>query len=310
MAEHDPNKKINYIVNFFMDMCDAPLQLYVRSLLPALKEALITYYQVDLVQVFTAWVRPHGPFKPLRGHGHGPLVRPEDPHEPHGREPKGRKRTWSRIAKKFISFDPWDYLGEHLPFHEELHGRSVTPGVHYLWSFYNVEQRVQNWIMIYEIVEQGFYKTLGGVADSVYCREQYRPWMTASAVDDANIPLVQPCPVNFSHIVKIRHFIYAAGNTATCIGPGIIGNFSAKCTSRGTVAPGEPIGRLAIQVDDGPMEYSGYFMNEGDVQQVTATSHGSTVRFFTVGSGIWFIGECEYNAIGMSNYIDYIDGPF
>lgn len=294
--------KLNYIINFFSDMCDAPLSIYVKTLYPALLEAFLTYYEVDLMQVFTSYVRPTGPLKPTRGGPHG-TTRPY-PGDPDGptRPKKGTKRTWLKYLGRITSFDPWDELGKGLQIFGDPSPRAVTPGVRLLWNIFDKIQTVQYTIMLYEIVEQFFYKWAQGVNTSEYCAAQFRPWCLCTYSLDGNIGLLSKTPSVIEEIAKARHTLYSAGNEINVKGAGSNCVFSAKQLTRGGHPPGEPGQRLRIEHVSGLVVESADFMQVGDTVVVSGgvTASGGW-KFYSVGPGNYLLGKGEMSVIGMTN---------
>ena len=191
MARHpDSIQKINYVTKFLMDTCDAPYSVYITTLWPALMEALVAWYALDMVQIFTGWVRPNAALKGFRGGRHRPAVTLDDV-EGKGRKPnRGSKRTWVKKWGRWVGFDPWDELGKRLPFAEALSARSLSPNVATLWNIYELEQRAMFWVQVYEITTEFFYKWASGVAQSWYCQQQYTPWVLAerATIGDPGVP--------------------------------------------------------------------------------------------------------------------------
>lgn len=188
----NPNSidKINYITAFLVDHCDAPLQVYVKSLWPALLEAFATWYALDMVQIYTAWVRPDSPLRGVRGGGHGQSRDRKENEKKPRKAPKGRFRTFIDRARVYIGFDPWDAMGKNLQMGAGVTARAVTPGVETLWEIYGLEQKLLYWFMIYEVTVDFFYTWSNGVAMSSYCQQQYRPWVFTekASLSDPGVP--------------------------------------------------------------------------------------------------------------------------
>lgn len=303
MARHPSSlEKWNYLVNFWFDTCDAPYSVYIRTLWPALMEAFISYYAVDLTQIFTAYVRPHGALKGRRGGSHGP-ARPKKYSDGGGDgSNRGAKRTWSKRFRVFIGFDPWDWLGRHLPFIDGHSARSVTPGVITLWHIYELGQQVQYWFMAYEITEQFFYKWASGVAESYYCQEQYRPWCFARSVGGANFGLLPETGQVIDEVLKARFTNYAAGDIISLQGNGSSAVLTAKYLGE-DAGPGRVL-RLrhstGLVVDGPDMRETGATYTVSG----TATEPGHWV-YLTTGPGNWLLADVEFNCVGAQ----HIYGP-
>lgn len=296
--KRNPNYKINYVLNFWMDMCDAPYSLYLRTLYPALMEAVWTYYKPDLVQIFTAYVRPLGMYKTARG-------------GPHGGGNRKRKNTkaWNRYWRKFTNFDPSNKLGRWLPFDPDWRVRSPTRGVITLWNLYDVEQRVAYWIMIYEVVEQFFYNWANGVANSYYCQQQYRPWLFATSADDGNLGVLPETPIVIETVVKARHVGFVGGNAVSVLGRGSSCIFQATMVNDAGAPPDEGPQFIRIKHESGIVVDSDAFTGNGSTVVVSAAAPTFGIwTFWVAGPRNFQIGDLEMTVIGHQNYIEF-DGP-
>lgn len=286
--------KINYIINFVMDWCDAPLTVWLRCLFPALIEAFLTYYAFDPVQIFTGWVRPSGALKPLRGVSHRP------------RGPKGGgKRTWLKKLGAISGWDPWDDVGKSLPFRDGLALREVPPGAIALWNVYDIIERYQYWIMVYEIVEQGLYRTMSGVAESEYCREQYRPSGLTRKDLDFNIAVLDRSPLVIGEILKSRHMSYIGGNLMAPMGFGSSAYLSAKMLTSGGLGPGAHGQRVTLVHQSGLVVPGSEFTGPGSSSVAAGAYNGPGGWWaYSEGPGIYSMENIEFNVLGMQNYIE------
>lgn len=286
--------KINYIINFVMDWCDAPLTVWLRCLFPALIEAFLTYYAFDPVQIFTGWVRPHGALRPIRGAGHRPRGKP-----------RGKPRTWLKKLGKITGYDPWDDIGRRLPFGDGLALRDVPPGVIVLWNVYDIIERYQYWIMVYEIVEQGLYRTMSGVAESEYCREQYRPSALTRNELDYNIPVAERTPILIGEILKERHMSYVGGNLLAPMGFGSSAYLSAKMLTTGGLPPVPQGQRVVLVHQSGLVVPGSEFAGPGSTSVAAGTYNGPGGWWaYCEGPGIYAMENIEFNCLGMQNYIE------
>lgn len=296
MPRH-PNaiQKWNYVVEFWVDPCDAPLSIYVRTLFPAILEALVTIYAIDVMQIFTGFVRPGGPLKGTRGGRHG--GRYEDPDVARRRRsrPKGAKRTWLKAWRVWSGFDPSEWLGSSAAKALGIGGRTVTPGVQTLWNLYGLQQFAVYSIFMAEVVNEFFYTWSSGVAQSEYCQEQYRPWVYCEAADVRKLGAVFEDPLPFDVVVKARGAKFAAGNVI-----GVEGNASA-CVFTGTYADEPPDEEIFIRVrhssgvqfDSAPIRVKGGRYSVAG----SATTEGSWA-FLGVGGTRFTLTDVEFSVIG------------
>lgn len=279
--------KFNYIKDFIFDPCDAPVTLYVEAFFEAFLRAAISYYALDLVQMFTSWVRPSGALKDVRGGGHGSRSRR-----------KGKPKTWLKFWRKFTGFDPSDWGGKNLPYQKEMEGRQIPGGAKYLWFAFDVQQRIVYWIFVYELVERAFYEAFLTVNNSVYCREQRRPMLFATREYQGNIPLLGRTPLTIEKIEKRRDITYADGNY---IRVGTESSSVSVSWSDIEMWDGEPPdgSEGVILVADNGAVYSPDDMKGGGQSGVAASPpNGMGVRVYMVGNRSFWVNNVVFNAFG------------
>lgn len=295
MRHPKANDKINYIIDFFFDMCDAPFQVYMRSLWPALLEALITYYALDMVQIFTRYVKPPGIYPQYRKGPHGG-----------GNRKKRKPRTWRRYWRSFSNFDPNNGIADLAPHGGEWHDRSITPGVRTLWTLYDIEQRVMYWIMVYEITEQFFYKWASGVAESYYCKYQYQPWVMGTFEDDAHLGQPFPTGAIIETIVKARNGGTMSGSGGSVPGAGSSCTFSCRLDYDYPPNAVSPDMKVVIWNDQGVYVEGNPFGSPGgeSVASAGTTGEGAHWTFALMGSHTFGVVDGQATIIGAQNYID------
>lgn len=194
MTKHpDSIEQINAVVDFILDPCDAPLEAYARTLWPALLTMLFEYYMIDLVQIFTSYVKPNRALGRVRSGGHGRT-----------RAPRGKPRTWSQRWGRWLTFDPWDEFGKRLPGSEDFRSRNVTPGVHTLWEVYGHAQRILYWVFIFDLVTDFFYNWMQGLYKTEFCQQLNRAWISARGGPKTGSALVGWNAIGMADVVKIR----------------------------------------------------------------------------------------------------------
>lgn len=293
MLHPKADRKLNYIIDYVFDMCDAPFSVYMRFLWPALIEAFIAYYALDMVQIFTRYVKPPGIYKGFRGAGHG-----------QGKKKKRKPRTWRRYWQAWSSFDPSDEIGKHLPGSGWETPRPISPGVRTLWQLYDIQQRVAYWMMVYEISEEFFYTWFSGVAKSSYCQAQYRPIAVGNGFEDGNLAVAEKTPIVVEEIIKARHGASIIGNVARAPGRGSSCSFSARMKDPGIIPPPSGMKLLLIH-STGIQIASGDFGGAGSVQ---AVSGGTTAEgywaCYTAGPSNFIIDQVSVTVLGNENYLD------
>lgn len=201
MGRPDLGKKWNYVVDVFMDGCDAPLTAFARTAFPAALRAAATYYCPDPVQMFTGYVRPGTPFKGRRSGSHGRGTRHDG---------KGSK-FWRRF-KKVYGFDPSEWLAKKMPFADDMEGRSVPQGAGYMWSAFGQIERFNNWMFMYELTENFFYEWAAGIASTSYCESQRAAVFLGKTEEDAHFALLDRTPAVIAEVVKSRKVSFSGGN--------------------------------------------------------------------------------------------------
>lgn len=291
--------KWNYIKAFYFDACDAPISIYITTLFPAIMEALMTYYAVDMVQIFTGFVSPGGGLKGRRGGKHNPGGGMEGGYDKEMRRRRGGKRTWSQRWRVYTGFDPWDWIGRKGGEFFGLGGRPVTPGVTTMWNVYGLEQRVAYYMMFAEITEQFFYKWASGVAQSEYCDAQYRPWCFGRSASQGNFGILDQTPCVIDEVVKMRHTNYAAGNAIALKGGGSTCVFKAQFVG----PPGIEDNKLRIRHSTGIVVDGPSMIKPGSIYLVSgAATEPGMWFFFSTGPSSYVLTDCEFNVVGNEKY--------
>ena len=201
MARPDLGKKMNYIVDFWADGCDGPLTVYLQAAYPAAIHAALSYYCPDPVNIFTGWARPAGLPKGVRSGSHARGARSAA---------KGRG-FWARFRKVF-GFQPDQWLAKRMPFADDMEGRQVPNGVHWMWSGYGVIERFNHFMFMYGLVEDFFYEWSAGVARSTYCQSQQAASFQGYSEEDVHFGIVGHTASIPEDIQKNRRCIVVGNN--------------------------------------------------------------------------------------------------
>lgn len=287
---NDPNQKINYIIDFLMDPCDAPLTVYLRMAWPAFVKLVIAYYALDLIQIFTGWIRPSKALKMYRGAPH---------RSGHGK--RGKSKTWLRRLGKWSSFDPWDELGRRLPFGKDLGGRQVSPRVAGLWVLYGIEQRFAYYMFMYTLFEDFFYDWFSGVARTEYCAAQRRPMFLGTSPMHGNFGVLEQSPINIPFVEKMRHANGGLGNVIHLYAKSthVVINGKAAPLTEPQIPPEcflmitNSIGqtfRTEIPRTGGFISVTGFATEECDW------------FFWTTGNGLWTVNDVQVYGQGSADF--------
>lgn len=152
-------ERLNYIKNFFFDPCDAPLTLYVETMLPALLEAAILWWSPVPDEIFTAWARPSRALGRMRSSRKGT-----------GGSKAGR---WGKNSKimKVINFDTNEFIGKRLPGAELLGEVTLFRGTAFLWRIFGMLQLLGLMWLVWEVVSGFFAKWFSLLYETEYCKE-------------------------------------------------------------------------------------------------------------------------------------------
>lgn len=194
MARH-PNvlHKINYVVNFLADTCDAPLQVYLDTFLTAFLRLLISYFALDLIQIITGFARPKKALaksrrrrQAARGGKHG------------------KPRTWRTAWLSWLAFDPYEEIGRNMRGAEVMAGREVTAGTIHMWTIYTHLQRIAFWWMVIDLTTDFWYNWFSAVNATRFCQAQRNGWLHAVGPDQSKTGLLNPFPTTCGTIEKQR----------------------------------------------------------------------------------------------------------
>lgn len=162
---HNPldefEKRLDWIINSLSDMCDAPITVWIEKLWKPLGELILTWYALDLKNIFTAYLRPG-------------LFAIEGRSTRHwGRGEKGKRRTgfsksWERVGT-VVGWDPNEVLGKGLWGGDELRARPLPPGAQYLWIFEGVIERLLFYWMVVDLGTTFLYNWMSAVEETKYC---------------------------------------------------------------------------------------------------------------------------------------------
>lgn len=162
---HNPlrefERKLDWVINSFSDMCDAPITVWIEKLWQPLGELVLAWYVIDLKNVFVAYLRPG-------------LFAIEGRSTRHwGRGQKGKKRTgfgsaWEKLGE-VAGWDPNEVLGKGLWGADELRARPLPPGASFLWIFEGVIERLFFYWMVLDLGTEFLYNWMSAVEETKYC---------------------------------------------------------------------------------------------------------------------------------------------
>lgn len=160
--------KINYVIKYVENPCDAPWTIYFETIGPALGEAIIALLSFGMGDVFRGYFRPRN----LRSFRHG------------------RKGKKGRFRGKGIP-EIGNALGKKLPGATVASGLSFHQGVKNIWLIDLGLQRVLWWWLVADITVDFFYHWTSLINQSEFCSRQNAVGMAHSGSGGAFLGLLQ-----------------------------------------------------------------------------------------------------------------------
>lgn len=290
MNRYPLGKKLNYVIDVFLDGCDWPLTAVATSAFPAALHAALSWYCPDPVEIFTGWVRPGSPFKQRRGGTHGRGA--------HGSE-KGNK-FWRRFKKAF-GFDPNEWLAKKMPFSDEMEGRQVPQGAHYMWSFFGQIQRFQNFMFMYNVTENFFYEWQAGIASTQYCQHARSASFFGRSERQGHFGPAGIDACVISEALKSRKVHFAGGNGFTPLVPKFQAGFSVGKITRWDGNPDVSGCKLRILISGFPPFVQDLKGDGTDQMAFAVSNQGGSVSFEFEGPFSFWADDIEFFCYGYEN---------
>jgi hypothetical protein len=150
-------QRINTIIDFWSDPCQAPWHVYMETLLPVAGRLAITLIDTDLLDMLRAYT------KPRRG-----LAR-------------GRNRTKGRRRNKFIGIpESSEFLAQFIYGQAWFSGRDIGNAQKWIWRIDGVTQRLLWWWLVVDLTVDGFYWWAMLMRQSEYCKRENVPALYAT----------------------------------------------------------------------------------------------------------------------------------
>lgn len=162
--------KVNYIVRFIEDPCDAPWVVYLETAIPPAGRLLLSWFSFGLDDLIRGYFRPKG----LRSGRHGRGGR---------RGGKPRTRLGRFIARiPGLGDDVGNFIGKRLPGAKAARGRQVSDGVKHLWIIDNRLQQLLLWWLIVDLVTTFLYEWASALQESEICKRSRSESMVADGL--------------------------------------------------------------------------------------------------------------------------------
>lgn len=141
--------RVQSVVKFFEDPCQAPWSVYFELSLPALGHVVLELLTFGLDDVIRGYFRPKGIYR------------------------RGRTGILARKFGKWAGIpEIGEMIGAHLPGSETIRGRSVAKGVRFMWLVDGALQRLMFWWMIVDLLSDFLYEWTSAINKTVYCRSR------------------------------------------------------------------------------------------------------------------------------------------
>lgn len=156
----DIDDRVQFALHFLTDACDAPITVYMEAFRDAFTELVISWFEIDLKNIMTAYLRPQNYVIERRFLRHWG-----------GGEKKKRPTSWEKVWEA-SGIDPNEWLGEHLWGGDEVRARKVPPFAGWLWAIEGVIERLLFYFFVLDIVTQFAYRWSSSIVYSEYCAAQ------------------------------------------------------------------------------------------------------------------------------------------
>lgn len=143
--------RVNSVLKFFEDPCQAPWSVYFKLALPPLGNAAVTILTFGLDDIFRGYFRPHGVYALKR------TMR----RRPRGRLARGLRQGIPELG---------EMVGRNLPGAERMAARGVSAGARALWLFDGVLQRYLFWWMLIDVLTDALYEWTTLIAETEFCK--------------------------------------------------------------------------------------------------------------------------------------------
>lgn len=172
---HEIEDRIDFVVQWLIDPCDAPITVWLEKFWPAFGELVLEWYAFDLLNMFKAFLKPN-------------LYAIEGRSSRHwGKGEKGKRKGWTNWIRLTVSFDPSEWLGNNVWGAEELRARQIPPLAGYLWIFEGLIERFLWYCMVLDLVTAFAYRWMSAVVETRYCQAADDPVFLGSI---ASTPLL------------------------------------------------------------------------------------------------------------------------
>ncbi len=270
--------KVNAIVKFVQNPCNAPWTIYFETALPAAGEAILTLLDFGFDDVVRGALRPRG----LRSGRH---LR------------RGRRGRRGGAGIPEIG----ELIGAALPGSQEAKGRKVTQGVKNLWLVDGVLQRILWYWLVVDVSVNFFYNWASAIQETEFCSSQGVGAALAISPDEVGFFSV----ANSFTTVPTNEVQYATGAAdARFASHGNGGKpFTATTTIEATIVP-PSVGFIEIR-ETGGNQFGQHIhqdsTDENGVHSIVVNSNstGPPIKFSYRTNGGVFVGSAISSTMGL-----------
>ena len=204
--------RFNFIFRNFTDPCDAPITVWVEAFLPALRDALIAWWYVDLTQIVRTMFTPPTYGWRIRSSRH------------RIGSAKGRGKDFKSKLGKIFGFDPNAYVGDLMsPFADE-EMVMLLPGEVWFWTGVEAIVIFAFEYSVLDITTQFGYEWTSAVQKTEYCHARDDAVLLAGAAGYPLLGIFGWDPVGILDPLKQRNVaVFTGFSVSQDVGPGVVG---------------------------------------------------------------------------------------
>jgi len=292
--------KVNYIIDFWVDPCHAPVIVYIQLLRDPLAHALLAWFSFGLSDVIRGYIRPSKALGGTSFNRRGKEKKPKTKFRKFAGQVGGVAKTVPGIGD-----DVGNWIGKNLPGAQEVKGRFIGQGERLLWMIDDLGQRALLALLIADIATDFLYEWATLVAETEYCKRQHQDSLHATGpASNAGFPFT--ClPVTGAVTQFAEGAVGYLGNQGTC-GSGIHRAVSGIKFVNPGPTPVQHYQRFEIVDDDG------YHILTSEPQIVAPGGTGDSVGQITLnGIGAFGVVQCAIggSVVGLSHDVAIWGGP-
>jgi|SRR6218665_1501921 len=277
----DLEGKVDFIWRQFVDVCDAPITVWVQAMRQPAINFLLAWFALDLKQIMIARYRPSSPWRVGRSWRHGGLGR------------KGKRGPIRDRLRKLFSWDPNEALGRMLDPDDALRGREVGRWGATLWLIEGQIERILFYWMVIELTTTFLYEWTSAVSQTIYCKNRDDAVLLCEVENYYLSGIVGWQAINWGEPRKRRNIVFYNGFGASQGVNVAAASFSISVTNIDPFTPTRVFTRLTIA--NGPRA-GHYEESEAEVEVGESVDMKGTLQ---LGTGETFIPEVRVEGQGL-----------